>query len=441
MKNTLRGRSAFILAFGLGLFGVSSAFAQVQGVNGQPVQPPDRPDLRSPNAIAAENYDPKGLPVGSFRLFPELELDEVYNDNIYATTYGTSGRTSSFVQLIKPSLNLRSDWNQNMLNFFAKGNFGLYSAAPLSNFTDYSFGTDGRYDVGGGGSNAYAGASFNHNHEDPGTPNAAIGAFPPNLYDQITGNIGYLQRFNRLNVRVDGRIDNYNYLNPGSGPSTGSAISNYQRDRTEFREALRVGYEFIPNYQVWVRGSLNQRDYQNTPDGNGFYRNSSGFDVVAGISIDLGGITSLEAYGGYLQQNYVDGRFGTIAAPTFGLTGYWNPIRELMVKPFVRRTVEEANLTTASSYTSTAGGVDVDYKMRPNLTLNAHGDYSVANYNVIAGSNSEYDQYLTLRASAQYLFTQNFYVGPFYQYVNKVSNLANANYDQNVFMVKLGARF
>ena len=441
MKNTFGGRTAFTLALGLGLFAASSAFAQVSGVNGQPVQRQDRPDTRSPTAVAAENYDAKGLPVGSFRLFPELELDEAYNDNIYATTNGTAGRTASFVQLIKPSLNLRSDWNQHMLNFFAKGNFGLFAAAPLNNFTDYSVGTDGRYDIAGG-SNAYGGVSFNHNHEDPGTPNASIGAFAPNLYDQIAGNVGYFQRFNRLNVRADGRIDNYNYLNPGSGPSTGSAISNFQRDRTEFREALRVGYEFIPDYQVWVRGSLNQRDYLTTPDGNGFNRNSSGFDVVAGISVDLGGITSLEAYGGYLQQNYVDSRFATIAAPTFGLTGYWNPIREVMVKPFIRRSVEEANLTSSSSYTSTAGGVDVDYKMRPNLTLSAHGDYSVASYNSIASTSpTEYDQYLTLRASAMYLFTEHFYVGPSYQYVNKTSNLVNANYDQSLIMLKLGARF
>ena len=441
MKNMLKGRSAFTVALGLGLLAAPAAFAQVPGVNGQPVQRQERADTRPPNAVAAENYDPKGLPVGSFRLFPELELDEAYNDNIYATTSGTTGRTGSYVQLIKPSLNLRSDWNQHMLNFFARGNFGLYAAAPLNNFSDYAVGTDGRYDVGGG-SNAYAGASFNHNHEDPGTPNAAIGAFAPNLYDQIAGNVGYLQRFNRLNVRADGRVDNYNYLNPGSGPSTGSAISNFQRNRTEFREALRVGYEFIPDYQVWVRGSLNQRNYQSPVDGNGFYRSSSGFDVVAGVSVDLGGITSLEAFAGYLQQNYVDSRFGTIAAPTFGFTGYWNPIREVMVKPFLRRTVEEANLNTSSSYTSTAGGVDVDYKMRPNITLSAHGDYSVASYNsIVSTAVTEYDQYLTLRASAMYLFTENFYVGPSYQYVNKVSNLVNANYDQNLFMLKLGARF
>lgn len=443
MKRFLESFSTGWIWLGLGMFMAPwGAYAQTPGAIGQPSIRPERPDTRSPNAIAAENYDPKGLPLGSFRLFGELELDEAYNDNIYATPSGQAGKLGSFVQLIKPSLSLKSDWNRHALNFFAKGNFGLYSATNLNNFTDYGLGTDGRYDVDGAGSNAYAGVSFNHNHEDPGTPNAASGAVSPNLYDQISGNIGYLQKFSRLSLRADGRIDNYNYLNVGSGPSTGIAISNFDRNRTEFREALRVGYEFSPSLQAWVRGSMNQRNYQNSPDSNGFYRNSNGFDVVGGVSVDLGGITSFEAFVGYLHQNYVDSRFPTLSAPTFGLTGYWNPMRELMVKPFIRRTVEEATLINSSSYVNTAAGLDVDYKMRPNVTLSAHGDYSVAAYNVINSTSTvQNDQYWTFRASAQYFLTENFWVGPMYQYVTKNSNIVNTGYDQNVVMLKLGARF
>ena len=85
----------------------------------------ERPDERSPSARAAENYNPTGVTVGSFRLFPLLELDEVYNDNIYATSYGTPGLTSSFIQIVRPSLQLRSDWSNHMLNFFAIGAIGL----------------------------------------------------------------------------------------------------------------------------------------------------------------------------------------------------------------------------------------------------------------------------------------------------------------------------
>ncbi len=413
-----------------------AAFAQASGTPGAPVQRQERPDTRSPGAQAAENYDPRGMPIGSFRLFPELELDEVYNDNIYATTFGAAGRTASFIQLIKPTVKLNSDWNQHALNFFAKGNIGLFTAASTPNFTDFAFGTDGRYDIQRDW-NVYAGASFNHNHEDPGTPNAAVGAVPPNTYDQISGNVGYYQKFNRLDVRADGRLDNYNYTN--NLTSLNGSLPNYFRDRSEWRESLRAGYEIVADTKVWLRGSLNQRNYITTPDSSGFFRNSTGFDTVAGLQIDFGGITSIEVFGGYLQQNYVDQNFKQISQPTFGLTGYWNPIREVSVRPFVQRSVADAGLTTAIAYLSTSGGVDVDYKVRPNIKLSAHGDYAVADYSVISKTSNEYDQYLTLRAAVMYSPNDIFFIGPSYQYVYKTSNLANANYDQSIVMLRLGA--
>jgi hypothetical protein len=412
-----------------------AVLAQAPGAQGAPPQRQERPDDRTANARQAENYDPLGVPVGSFKLFPELELDEAFNDNIFATPAGAPGKQSSFVQLIKPSLRLSSDWNQHALNFFANGNFGLFTATSLPNFYDWSVGTDGRYDITRD-SNAYAGFSYNHKHEDPGTPNAAVGSFPPNLYDLMSANVGYYQAFNRFNVRADGRMDNYSYENPGPG---GGSINNFQRNRTEWRESVRAGYEFIPDYQVWVRGSLNQRNYVTVPDGGGFNRNSNGYDVVMGISIDFGGITSLEAYAGYMQQNYQDFRFLTVTQPTFGLTGYWNPIREVSVRPFVNRTVNDSSLSNAVAYLSTSAGIDVDYKWRPNIKVSGHFDYSVADYGVLNTQTTEYDQFTTARLGVYYQPNNLFFMGPSYQYTSKVSNVPNSAYDQNIAMFRLGA--
>ena len=369
-------------------------------------------------------------------LLPEIELDEVYNDNIFATPIGATGQTASFVQLIKPTLRLKSDWNQHALNFFARGSIGLFAATSIPNYTDYSVGTDGRYDIGRDW-NGYGGGSFSHSHEDPGTPNGATGAVPPNLYDQIAGNVGYFQKFNRLSVRADGRIDNYHYTN--NFVSVNGSLPSFARDRTEFRESLRTGYEFMEGTQAWVRGSLNQRNYINTPDATGFFRNSSGFDVVAGLQIDFGGITSLEVFGGYLEQNFVDPNFKKVSQPTFGLTGYWNPIREVSVRPFVQRSVNDSGLTNAPAGLTTSGGIDIDYMIRPDVKLSAHGDYALIDYSLVSQVSTQVDQYITLRAAAIYTPDNIFFLGPSYQYVTKTSNQTGLNYNQNLIMLRLGA--
>jgi hypothetical protein len=437
-KRGLVGTTAMVALMSSGA--VAPALAQATiGAPGRPATQQERPDLRSPAARAAENYDPVGVPVGSFRLFPELELGEAYNDNIYAVP-SAQGKTSSFIQYIKPKLDLRSDWSQHMLNFFARGNFGIYSVDSLNNFWDFGVGTDGRLDIQRDW-NIYAGGSFNRLHEDRGSPNTVTTAnVPPNMYNQIAANLGYFQKFNRLSVRLDGRMDNYNYINQGPGPTAG-IIFNSDRNRTEFREAARIGYEFSPGFEFWVRGSMNQRTYMTNPDSLGYYHNSNGWDVVGGLTIDFGGITSIEAFGGYVEQVYVDYRFPKVSAAAFGLAAYWNPIRELWVKPFVRRTVEESALTSTSAYLNTAMGLDVEYRMRPNIRLDGHFDYSIADYNAVSGSGANrLDQYITFRAGIQYLPTPNFFIGPSYQFIHRSSSVANSDYDQNLIMLRLGTR-
>ena len=240
------------------LAGASIANAQMLPKSVEP------PELRRPlpeqnegsrAAQAAGSYNPTGMPLGSFRLFPVIELDEAYNDNIYATPYGVPGRTASFIQMVKPSLELRSDWNNHMLNFYALGSFGFYAGNSNANYLDASVGLNGRVDIERD-SNIFGAASFNRRHEDPGTPNVAIGATQPTRYNQSIASVGYFQQFNRLSVRLDGELDNYTYDNNGLGPAQGVML-NSDRDRLELYQVLRLNYEFSPGYEVWSRAALN----------------------------------------------------------------------------------------------------------------------------------------------------------------------------------------
>src|SRR5260370_29963114 len=56
------------------------AVAQIPTEQGP--QPPQEPDNRTPTPRAAENYDAPGVRVSSFLLFPEVQADETFKDNI-----------------------------------------------------------------------------------------------------------------------------------------------------------------------------------------------------------------------------------------------------------------------------------------------------------------------------------------------------------------------
>lgn len=413
------------------------AQAPAPGSPGPPPPRVERPDQRTPSAREAENYDARGVRLGSFLLFPALELDEAFNDNVFAASSG-SGPTASFLQIIRPSAELRSTWSNHMLNVYARGNIGFYTNASTQNYQDVSLGADGRFDIQRNW-NTYGGASFNRKHEDPGLPNTVSGPANVTIYNQLTGSAGYYQKVNRLSGRAEFGVDNYNYFNNGLGVAQG-VVPNSDRNRTELRESLRLGYEFLDGYEVWTRGSLNQRMYQTPVDATGFARNSNGWDVVGGITLNLGGLTTAEAFAGYLQQNYVNQGTPPLQGPQFGLLAYWNPQKELWIKPYVRRTVNEAAYVGDSGYLNTAMGFNANYNLRPNIRLNALADYTIADYQSFSSTNSRYDQYVTLGASAMYLPVPQFFIGPSYQYVYRSSNQGGLDYSQNVILLRLGAR-
>ena len=211
---------------------VAAAQTSAPGSPGQPLPRLERPDNRTPAARQAENYDPLGVRLGGFLLFPSLEVGEAYNDNVFAVSSG-SGPVASFLQIISPAIELRSTWSSDMLNFYARGNIGFYTAAPAQNYQDFSVGVDGRIDIQRNW-NTYGSLSFNRLHENPGLPNTVSGSSNVTLYNQATGSLGYYQKFTRFSARVDLRADNFSYLNNGLGPAQG-VVPNFDRDRTDLR--------------------------------------------------------------------------------------------------------------------------------------------------------------------------------------------------------------
>src|SRR5688500_12256571 len=67
--------------------------------------------------------DPLGVNLGGFFLYPRIELDEMFNDNIFATD---SGKQTDFITVISPAAELKSNWNNHALNATAGASIGRY---------------------------------------------------------------------------------------------------------------------------------------------------------------------------------------------------------------------------------------------------------------------------------------------------------------------------
>src|SRR5690606_39515818 len=97
------------------------------------------------------------------------------------------------------------------------------------------------------------------------------------------------------------------------------------------------------------------------------------------------------------------------------------------------RTVEETTQQGASGYFSSVYGASVDHELLRNLLVGAKLSYTINDYEGITREDDEY------RAGVygRYLMHRNLYVSLSYDYRERDSNVAGADFDKNIFMVRL----
>jgi hypothetical protein len=379
-----------------------------------------------------------GITLGSFRLFPTLDLRAGYDTNVFAQPAGQQG--GSAYEAIRPQLDLRSDWNNHMLNFGAYGVFGFYNSASSQNYQNFGFSTDGRLDIQRDWYVSASGA-FTRTTEALGTPDVALAQNPTVVYS-VPLSLSMYQRFNRLFYQATLGAVGYRYQN--NSQLNASTLSGANRDRNEYGETLRAGYELFEGFDFWVQGGLNQRTYQDTTNLAGQQRDSTGWTVVGGSTVDLGGISKLEGFVGYTQQTYFNPGL-TTPAVTFGLGGVWNGYQPLVVRPFVIRSINETSYTNYQDYISTTIGAEFLYTIQEGWVLNAGGSFSLLDYTPVPGATGAFqhtDNFYRASLGLQYSIRPQISVGPLYEFGAGSGPDPNTspNYTRHIIMLRLVAK-
>ncbi len=381
---------------------------------------------------ARPEIDPLGVRLGSFLLYPALSTGLVYNDNVFATQNNTK---SDFIATVVPRFDLRSNFGRHELRLTAEAEAGRYFDNTSENYVDYNLAGTGRLDVGTEG--AFTGG-FGHRraHEGRGDPDSQVNVNDrdePILYTVTGGNAGYRQGFGRFNASIRFGADFLDFQDVERRNAT--TVAQDFRNRWIYQTQARLGYEILPGYEAFLRGTHTAIAYDRR-DPAGFQRDSDGFEAVVGARLDITGLIVGEVFAGYLERDYDDARLKDFDGLTFGGRLDWAVTQLTTVYGIARRSVLETTRFNASSIEQTLFAVGVDHELLRQFIVDAQLRRIT---DVFQGVSIE-DQYWRATVGGTYTFNRNMFVNAGYTYETRDSDAVGRDYDANIVTLRLGFR-
>jgi hypothetical protein len=379
------------------------------------------------------DYDPIGIRIGDFFWFPHAEVDEVFNSNIFAV----QSPTSDFITVLQPGFDLLSSLPRNAINLHAGAAAGFYARNPTQNTATGFVSADGRLDVDAQ-SGFFGNALLAHLYIPRTSPNSPGNAAEPVTYNSYAAGFGYQQSGLRLGYEADLAVQGVQY---NAVPLIGGGIAPQSAGDTIIPQAaLRVSYEFIPDYRAYVRASGSVYNYPTAPL-SGVNFNSTIYRVDTGLQILPRHLIYGEAYVGYLAQNFQSSSLGSVSAADGGGRLVWNVTPRTTLNFNGIRTFQTTNPTSGIGvgYLQSVVTASVDHELRHNLLLNARAGYENDTYQ----GTSRNDNTFSAGASMRYLLNRNLFMAGSYSYQKRASSgsAAGIPYSQSIVMLRLGTQF
>jgi hypothetical protein len=324
---------------------------------------------------AGDPYAALGLQVGSFTLFPSVDLSAGYNTN----PEQASGAKPSSLFVVAPELRLQSDWSRHSLTADIQGSYYAYGAdlSPSLDVPYLNSTIDGRIDVRHD-TQVLLENRFLLATENPGSPNVQVGLARLPINTDIGGTVGLAHEFNRLQVTIKGLVDRNAFDN--STLTDGEIVSNAERNYNQYGGSLRLGYELDPGLKPFVEIDGDERVYDQEFDSFGEQRNSTGTSVEVGSDVNLFGSLTGEMATGYLERVYKDPTLPNIGGVIVNGSLIWQATALTTAKLTAASTVTESAVPGTSGEFSRDFNIQVDHAFLPWIIGTLQGGYGHDDY-------------------------------------------------------------
>jgi hypothetical protein len=369
-----------------------------------------------------EPFDPIGLRLGSFLLKPSIELTRGYDSNPSRIPNGTS--SPYFV--VAPELQVQSQWLRHELKASLRGSYTRYDDLSSSDRPFLDSKVNGRIDVTRDSRFDLEGR-FLIGTDYPGSPNLTADIAKLPVYTTLGGSLGYAQRFNRLELSLKGNFDRTEYRD--SELTDGTTFSNRDRNYNQQGGQVRASYELLPGVRPFVEYGADWRLHDLDVDRNGERRNSRGTTPKLGTSFEITRILMGEFSIGYLTRRYDDPGLAELSGVVADASLTWYASGLTTLKLLANSRAEESILAGVSGALRRDIGLQVDHAFRRWLIGTLQIGYGDDDYVGLDRT----DKRASIGAALTYKLNRNFWLKGEARHDRLRSNVADADYDANIF--------
>jgi hypothetical protein len=380
--------------------------------------------------LVANQYQPQGIKVGQFLIFPDASLAEASDSNIYAVENDVK---SDWITKVNPKARVESQFKRHALNFGVDLEHEMYAKHTDDDQTNVRLNANGRYDLTNDSELNFA-SFVGWVHEDRGSPDAVNGK-EPTPYMLATLDAGGKTTQGRWLYALSGNGKRYDFDNVST--SAGTTIDNDNRDRDEMSLTGRVGYEFVPGYFALGQLTGDKVSYDDSVNAGGVDRSSTGYNAQTGIGVDVTQLIRGDFLVGYFSTDVDDPSASDPSGLSVKAVFNWTPTKQTLVVPSLSREAMETTKANSSAMVRTGASVLVRHELRRNIIVSAYAGADHDEYEGLDGDAWTYQG----RGSATYAFNENLYTGLDLSIRDKQQddNLGT-NYTETVIMARIGVR-
>ncbi|MEA2950751.1 MAG: hypothetical protein QOJ96_271 [Alphaproteobacteria bacterium] len=381
-----------------------------------------KPPKKKP--VEAEPYGALGMRVGSFLLFPAIELAGGYDSNPARETRAAG----SSLYVVAPELLVRSDWKRHDLRAEIRGSYTGFNSQPSLNRPSLTSKVDGRFDVSSQ-TQIDVQSRFLLATDNPGSPNLQASVAKAPFFTTTGGTAAVAHRFNRAELQGSVSIDRTSYQD--SVLTDGKIASNADRNFSQYGMGLRGSYEFTPGFKPFVQVDTDSRVHDVAVDRTGIQRDSKGFTPRVGTSFEFTRLLTGNVSVGYLTRSYKDPALQELRGVIADASLIWSATALTTATLTAKSSADETTLSGASGILSREFGLQVDHSFRRWLIATLKFGYGFDDFPGL----TRQDQRYWASAALIYKLTRSVQVKGEVRQESRTSNIPGNDYSASIFLI------